>query len=197
MKNLFTELSEKTMVAVSDLTTNIESVTSPIFSSAMELGNKGTTTAKQGGATFVKRVEATGIMINDVSSTIATDAKNILAAGGLSARQAVDDVTNITGSAISETADFASRTLSTIAIAAFDQNGDGELNQEDLKIATEKCVDFVKVASKEIASSSLVKETAAAAAIGAAIAIPVPLIGPMVGAAVGASLGAYKHFTKK
>ncbi|MDP3876453.1 MAG: hypothetical protein Q8Q50_05685 [Methylobacter sp.] len=182
MKEFFTEVSEKIRVTASDL------------------ADKATTTAKEAGTTFTKGVETTGNMITDASSVLATDARSLFDAGERQSKQvglAIDYAANVAGNAISETAHFASQSLSTIAVAALDQNGDGELNQEDLKIATEKCVDLVKAASKEIASSSLVKETAAAAAIGAAIAIPAPLIGPMAGAFVGASLGAYKHFTKK
>ena len=111
--------------------------------------------------------------------------------------EATDEIGVVAGTVFTDSANFAGRTLSTIAISAFDQNGDGQIDQEDVRIATEKCVSALKEASKEIASSNLAKETATAAAVGAAIAIPVPLIGPVTGAVVGATLGVYKHFTKK
>jgi len=209
MKNLFNEFSDKTTVVVSDVTENVESATSPILTSMKGLGEKATSAAKQAGASLSKGVEATGSMIVDASSFLTTNAAGILEAGEHSAKrvgQASHVVVNAAGNAISKTANFASQSLSTIATAALDQNGDGELNQEDLKLATEKCVALAKEAAKEIASSSLakeivtsslVKDTASLAAVGAFIAIPVPLIGPMAGAAIGATLGAYKHFTKK
>ncbi|MEQ1667488.1 MAG: hypothetical protein ABL868_03440 [Sulfuriferula sp.] len=94
--------------------------------------------------------------------------------------------------------------MTTVAKAAFDQNGDGQLDQEDLKILTVKGVELAKAVAAEVgslakvvASSSLVKDTAAAAAVGAAIAIPVPIVGPATGAVVGAVIGAYSHITKK
>ena len=69
---------------------------------------------------------------------------------------------------------------------------------------TEKSIDLSKLAAesvidaaKSIASSDLVKDSAAAAAVGAVIAVPVPLVGPATGAVVGAIVGAYSHLTKK
>ena len=164
MKNIFTDISEKTKSAVSDLTTNISSSTA----SAIEFGEKTVTTVKQVGTDLSQSIE-----------------------------QATNKFGAVAGTAITETANIAGRTLSTIATSAFDQNGDGQLDQEDVRIATEKCVALAKEVAKEIASSSLAKDTASAAAVGAIIAIPVPLIGPMTGAVIGATLGAYKHFTKK
>ena len=67
----------------------------------------------------------------------------------------------------------------------------------DKIVLTEKGIELAKAASKSIASSELVKDTASAAAVGAAIAIPVPFVGPAAGAVVGAALGAYSHVTKK
>lgn len=112
------------------------------------------------------------------------------------------------GNVISEKAssilDVAKSSISTVATTVLDQNGDGELNQDDLKLLTKKGMKVVSsVASeagriaKEAASSELVKESAAAAAVGAAIAIPVPIIGPATGAVIGAAIGAYKNVTRK
>jgi hypothetical protein len=155
--------------------------------------------------------EKTKSAVSDLTTTIASTAVSAIDFGDkavISVKQVgadlskgigqvTDEIGVVAGAALTDSANFAGRTLSTIAISAFDQNGDGQIDQEDVKIATEKCVSALKEVSKEIASSNLVKETATAAAVGAAIAIPVPLIGPVTGAVVGATLGAYKHFTKK
>lgn len=100
--------------------------------------------------------------------------------------------------------DVAKSSISTVATTVLDQNGDGELNQEDLKLLTEKGMKAVGAVAteagrivKEAASSELVKESAAAAAVGAAIAIPVPVVGPATGAVIGAAIGAYKNVTRK
>ena len=172
MKNLFSDITEKTKSAVSDLTTSIAATANPIVSSAVDLADKTANTIKQAGTSLSKGVE-----------------------------QTAGDIASVAGPALTETVNIAGRTLSTIAPSAFDQNGDGQLDQQDVKLATESFISTVKEVSKdiskEIASSSLAKETATAAAVGAAIAIPIPLIGPVAGATIGATLGAYKHFTKK
>jgi hypothetical protein len=168
MKNLFSDIAEKTKSAVSDLTTSIASTASPIVSSAVDLADKTANTVKQAGTSLSKGIE-----------------------------QTTGDIASVAGPALTETVNLAGRTLSTIATSVFDQNGDGQLDQQDVKIATEAFVSALKDVSRGVASSSLAKETATAAVVGAAIAIPIPLIGPVVGATIGATLGAYKHFTKK
>jgi hypothetical protein len=87
----------------------------------------------------------------------------------------------------------------TVATTILDQDGDGKLDQEDLKQLTQKGLSLAKSAATEVArvtseaaKSDLAKDSAAAAVVGAAIAVPVPLIGPAAGAAIGAALGAYK-----
>lgn len=99
--------------------------------------------------------------------------------------------------AASAAARTAKRVVTTIAITALDQNGDGEVDQEDVRILTQKSLAVSKAVVKDVASSSLVKDTAAAAAVGAVIAIPVPLVGPATGAVIGAALGAYSNLRKK
>ena len=94
--------------------------------------------------------------------------------------------------------------VSATAILAGDLNGDGKVDHEDAKIATEwakksasAAADEAAKISKEAMRSDMVKDAAAGAAVGAAIAIPVPVIGPLVGAAIGAGLGVYKNIIKK
>ena len=92
----------------------------------------------------------------------------------------------------------------TIATSALDQDGDGNFDQDDIKILTEKSINTGKAAVdksteilKDAAKSTLAKDVAAGAAVGAAVAIPVPLIGPAAGSVIGAGLGVYKNITGK
>lgn len=152
-------------------------------------------------------VSVTGAAVGGASTAISATSKNLVVGAGRvatragsAARVAADAAGDFAASAT----DLTKRSMNTVATAAFDQNGDGKLDQEDLKILTVKGVALAKVAAaeagtlaKSVASSPLVKDTAAAAAVGAAIAVPVPLVGPAAGAVVGAALGAYSHITKK
>lgn len=109
-----------------------------------------------------------------------------------------------TGNAMAAMAETTKQTASTVATTVLDQNGDGKVDQEDVRILTEKGIALTKIggievakAVKSIASSDLIKESAAAAAVGAAIAIPVPIIGPATGALIGGATGAYLHIKNK
>ena len=108
------------------------------------------------------------------------------------------------GSSISSALQTAKNSAVTVATTILDQDGDGKLDQEDLKQLTQKGLSLAKRSATEVArvtseaaKSDLAKDSAAAAVVGAAIAVPVPLIGPAAGAAIGAALGAYKNLTKK
>ena len=90
------------------------------------------------------------------------------------------------------------------AVLVGDINGDGKVDEEDVRITTEwtkkQAVALGSEAArlgKQAARSDLAKDAATGAAVGAAIAVPVPLIGPAVGAAIGASIGAYRNLTGK
>jgi len=106
--------------------------------------------------------------------------------------------------AISKATNTAIETSKTIATSALDQDGDGDFDQDDIKILTEKGVKAGKAVAdksteliKDAVKSTLVKDVAAGAAVGAAVAIPVPVIGPAAGSVIGAGLGAYKNLTGK
>jgi hypothetical protein len=152
-------------------------------------------------------VATTGTALERASTAAVEGSRNSAATVGRAASQVGDAAKAAAGAAgamATSAADLTKRSVTTVAKAAFDQNGDGQLDQEDLKILTTKGVELAKAVSaevgslaKSVASSSLVKETAAAAAVGAAIAIPVPVVGPATGAVVGAVIGAYSHITKK
>jgi hypothetical protein len=98
---------------------------------------------------------------------------------------------------------FATATKSAVtklgeaAVIVGDRNKDGQVDQEDARIATvqakritSKVADKAGTLAKKVAKHDMVKDAAAGAAIGAAVALPVPVIGPAAGAAVGAIVGA-------
>lgn len=100
--------------------------------------------------------------------------------------------------------DKAIDSLSSAASLVGDLNGDGKIDEEDMRIAAEwakqKAVALGDEASrlgKEAVRSDLAKDAASGAAIGAAVAIPVPVVGPIAGAVIGAGLGMYKNMTGK
>ncbi|WP_148268720.1 hypothetical protein [Azoarcus olearius] len=126
--------------------------------------------------------------------------KNQLISIANSAKQSVSTA----GSSISSVLETAKDCAVTVATTILDQDGDGKLDQEDLKQITQKGLNLAKDAATEVgrlaseaAKTDLAKDSAAAAVVGAAIAVPVPIIGPMAGAAIGAAFGAYKNLTKK
>ena len=117
-----------------------------------------------------------------------------------SAKASVNEVTK----EISKATNAAIETTKTIATSALDQDGDGDFDQDDIKILTEKSVNAGKAVVdksteliRDAAKSTLAKDVAAGAAVGAAVAIPVPVIGPVAGSVTGAGLGAYKNMTGK
>jgi hypothetical protein len=105
---------------------------------------------------------------------------------------------------LSKAQDTVVKTTKTVATSILDQDGDGKVDQSDVKILTEKGVKLSKAAAvksgeliKEASKSSLAKDAAAGAAIGAAIGVPLPIVGPVTGSVVGAGLGVYKNMTGK
>lgn len=104
---------------------------------------------------------------------------------------------------VSKTVGVVKESAQTVAITILDQDGDGKVSQDDVKIITEKgkvlaekAADEVISIAKEAKKSNLLMEAAAGAIVGALIAIPVPFIGPLYGAAIGASIGLYAHVVR-
>jgi hypothetical protein len=94
--------------------------------------------------------------------------------------------------------------FASAATAVGDLNGDGRVDELDLKIAAERLRKVASSASdeagrlgREVARSDLAKDAATGAAIGAVVAVPVPVVGPVAGAVIGAGIGMYKNVTKK
>ena len=90
-----------------------------------------------------------------------------------------------------------------VATRVGDLNGDGVVDAEDARIATQWAKEKASAIGDEASKlgkaavrSDLAKDAASGAAVGAAIAIPVPVIGPAAGAVIGAGLGIYKNITK-
>lgn len=107
------------------------------------------------------------------------------------------------GESLSGACDVAKASARTIAVAIFDQDGDGLVTKEDVCLLSKKGADTGKKVVKrtveildEASKTDLVKEAAAGALVGAAVAVPVPLVGPVAGAAIGASIGVYANITR-
>lgn len=170
-----------------------KTVASKFGDNAKEFGIKA-------GKAAANKAEAASMNISDGMRTAksALDGATVVVADGT--RKSVDIVkvaAVATGNSLTIGADVAKRSASTIATAAFDQNGDGTFDQDDLKILTQKFVATGMDAAKGIAQSDLVKKSAAGAVVGGAIASVVPGIGTVAGAVIGAGGAAYKHFTEK
>lgn len=92
------------------------------------------------------------------------------------------------GTAIATAASAVSRSVG-------DLNGDGKVDEEDLRIAQNALKRTATVVGAEAAGfgksvlrHEMTKDAATGAIIGAAIAAPLPLVGPAVGAAAGAAI---------
>lgn len=114
------------------------------------------------------------------------------------------EVSQKIGSKLAETGKLAKETAGTIGNTIFDQDGDGVVTQNDVRILSEKGKEVSKKAAneviiiaKEAKKSDLVKEAAAGAIIGALIAIPIPILGPAMGAAIGAAIALVIYIKKK
>ena len=136
----------------------------------------------------------------EIPDSFLNKAKGALA----SATDHAKGIASVTKEGISQTAKKTSALAMRTAELVGDLNGDGKVNDEDLKIAVAKCKEITKavadeagVLAKEVAKSDLVKDVASGAAVGAVLAVPVPLVGPATGAVVGGVMGAYKNFNKK
>lgn len=99
--------------------------------------------------------------------------------------------------------DMTIDSVSGLATRVGDLNGDGKLDEEDVRIAkqwaTNKATTIGEEATKlgrDAIRSDLAKDAASGAAVGAVVAVPIPLVGPAFGAVIGAGLGVYKNITK-
>ena len=132
---------------------------------------------------------ASGAVARKAAVSAADGVRSSLAAGQEAAsragRVAVESA-RVAGKVAADAAQLGQRSAVTVATTLFDQNDDGKVDQQDLKILTEKTARLTKKVAVEVGSSETVKRTATAAAIGAVIAVPVPVVGPVAGAVVGA-----------
>jgi hypothetical protein len=100
--------------------------------------------------------------------------------------------------------ELAKNLLSRLARILGVLDGDGKVDEEKVRVATEwakektiATANEVSRLGKEAMKSDMVKDAAAGAVVGAAIAVPVPVIGPLAGGTIGAGLGVYKNIVKK
>lgn len=165
-----------------------------------ELARRGKSTVQESGYNLVVNARLVKAGAAHVSDVAGTAARKTLQSAGANTRAAARGV----GSIASAAAHSVGRTAKTIAVTALDQDGDGILSQNDVKIMTKKGLAAGKAgaeasleAATEVAKSDLVKESAAAAVVGAAVAAPIPIIGVGTGALIGGAIGAYAHFRSK
>lgn len=95
---------------------------------------------------------------------------------------------------------IAGKTLQLVG----DLNGDGKVDEEDLKIALAKGKEFATMAASEagtlakgVLKSDLVKDAAAGAVVGAVLVSPIPFVGSVAGAVFGGAVGAATSLRKK
>lgn len=135
------------------------------------------------------RLQSLRNMASDALDTAASHAKNAANSATEFASQAADTASTIAGKAVELVGDL---------------NGDGKIDEEDLKIAIAKgkevaatVADEVGSLAKEVVRSDLVKDTAAGAAVGAALFSVLPLVGTTTGAVVGGAAVAMKKLLTK
>ena len=136
---------------------------------------------KVGKVTLEKREMASSGM--KVASTKLNEASTAIAEGSRKSFASAKTAAQATKDKISDGYDVAVRSASTVANTAFDQNGDGVFDQEDLKLLTKKGLDVGKAVAKEAGNmakqasqSALVQDVAAAAAVGAVLGTMIPLV---------------------
>ena len=163
---------------------------------ADKVGDKAVMLGESGKSLAAAASNTTG----QVARTAASSVQNGLATVKINvvdATHVAGKAARVAGSVAGAVGASAARTASTIGTTLLDQNGDGQLDQADVKIATEKAASAVKAIAAEVASSNLAKDAATGAAIGAVIALPIPLVGSAVGATVGATVGVIASLRKK
>jgi len=101
-------------------------------------------------------------------------------------------------STASDVTNVASKVAKTTMKSLTDLNGDGKIDEEDLKIALEKAksvggavAEEAGEMAKSAAKHPMVKDAAAGALVGGALASIIPGVGTAVGAAVGAAFSVF------
>lgn len=117
--------------------------------------------------------------------------------------KSVSDAASSASKSVGEAATSAKNMGDVLAHQIGDLNGDGKIDAEDFKIASDRAKKIASATADEAGKlgkraleSDLAKEAAAGAVVGGVIASVVPVIGTATGAAVGAAVGAFKHVTK-
>ena len=167
---------------------------------ASKFGDDAVEFGKKAGKSAATKAAAAGANISDGMRTAKTKldrAAVVVGDGTRKGAKAAKVAAIATGNSLSAGANIVGKSAATVATTAFDQNGDGKFDQEDLKRLTEKIISTGKEVAKEIGQSELVKKAASGAVVGGAIASVVPVIGTVTGAVIGAGGAAYQHLTKK
>ena len=210
MKKSFSEFASKVKAKTSGLAESVVSSSLPILTTVKDDGTlqNGDSNSFDAVSTALnKGAKAARSALGNVADVVAdgarksvTISKKTASTAGVAAKVAID----ATGSALMTAGNATKRGATTIATTILDQNGDGILDQEDVRLMTEKGISVAKdgaregaALAKEVASSDFVKDAAGGALVGAAVASVVPVIGTGVGAIVGAALGTYSHLRKK
>jgi hypothetical protein len=103
----------------------------------------------------------------------------------------------VIGESVSEVGASVGRTASTIGTTLLDQNGDGQLDQEDVRIATEKASKTVKEVVSMVVSFRLVKALIAGAVVGFVLIGPlIPFMSNFKGAMLGAIIAVLFYLKK-
>ena len=210
MKKSFSEFASKVKAKTSGLAESVVSNSLPILTTVKDDGtlqNGGSNSFDAVSTALNKGAKAARSALGNVADAVADGARKSVAiskesasTAGAAAKVAID----ATGAALVTAGNATKRGATTIATTILDQNGDGILDQEDVRLMTEKGISVAKdgaregaALAKEVASSDFVKDAAGGALVGAAVASVVPVIGTGVGAIVGAALGTYSHLRKK
>lgn len=151
-------------------------------SSAMTaLGNVGQSLSRTtAAAADVARSAATSIARSAKKSAV-VGKKTLVQAGGATARAG-----RAVGKAVGDAGGAVARSAGVVGTTLLDLNNDGKIDEEDLRLATERGIALAKQVAEELASSETIKSTGKAGIVVATIAIPVPLVGPATGFVVGA-----------
>jgi hypothetical protein len=130
----------------------------------------------------------------------ATSAKALATQASNSASDAAASAKNFSAQAANTVSKVAGKTVDLVG----DLNGDGKVDEEDLKIALAKGKALATMAAneagtlaKEVLKSNLVKDAAAGAVVGAVLVSPIPFVGTAAGAVIGGTIGAVTSLGKK
>lgn len=146
----------------------------------------------------------------DVPASVTKKARDAAAALASESSRIASETASAAKNAAAIIGNKASQVASDAAILVGDLNGDGVVDEEDLKIARGYAAGALSSAAsgltvagqeagnlaKSVARAPLAKDVATYAAVGAVIAIPIPFVGSALGAAVGAGLGLLRNFKR-